>query len=76
MVNKAKSAIFFSANCTDEMKAATHDSSGIEVEALIEKYLGLPTAIGRSSESQFEHIVMQIKKLVNGWAPKLMSSAA
>ena len=76
MVNKAKSAIFFSVNCTEEMKVATHNSSGIEVEALIEKYLGLSTAISRSSESQSEHIVTQIRKLVNGWAPKLMSSAA
>uniref|UniRef100_A0A8R7RF30 Reverse transcriptase domain-containing protein n=1 Tax=Triticum urartu TaxID=4572 RepID=A0A8R7RF30_TRIUA len=75
-VNKTKSAIFFSTNCSDEMKVETHSNSGIGTEALIEKYLGLPTALGRSSDSQFEHVVVQIKKLVNGWAPKLMSSAA
>uniref|UniRef100_A0A8R7PBZ7 Reverse transcriptase domain-containing protein n=1 Tax=Triticum urartu TaxID=4572 RepID=A0A8R7PBZ7_TRIUA len=55
MVNRAKSAIFFSANCSDEMKAVVREQIEIETEALVEKYLGLPTAIGRSSDVQFEH---------------------
>ena len=29
-----------------------------------------------SSEDQFDHIVTSIRKLVTGWAPKLMNSAA
>jgi hypothetical protein len=42
---------------------------------LVEKYLGLPTAIGNSADDQFEHIVTTIKKLVAGWTPKLLNSA-
>jgi hypothetical protein len=57
------------------MKMQVH-SSGIAAEALVEKYLGLPTALGRSTDAQFEHIVSKIKKLVKGWCPKTMSSAA
>lgn len=56
MVNRNKSAVFFSANCTDETKGMVHVHTEIETEDLVEKYLGLPTAIGRSSDVQFEHI--------------------
>ena len=53
-----------------------HVNMEIETEALVEKYLGLPTAIGKSSDVQFEHIATNIRKLVNGYVPKLLSSAA
>ena len=54
----------FSANCMAEMKQKVHELSGIEVEALVEKYLGLPTALGRSIDNQFEHIVSPQKKKI------------
>jgi hypothetical protein len=76
LVNKAKSAIFFSKNCSEEMKEAMHRGLDIESEALMEKYLRLPTALGRSSSEFFEHLPTTIKKLVNGWCPKKLSSAA
>jgi hypothetical protein len=47
----------------------------IPTETLVEKYLGLPTALGRSTDDQFEHIVASVKKLVAGWAPRLLNSA-
>uniref|UniRef100_A0A8R7R6G8 Reverse transcriptase domain-containing protein n=1 Tax=Triticum urartu TaxID=4572 RepID=A0A8R7R6G8_TRIUA len=75
MVNKQKSAIFFSGNSDDNMKAAIHQGTEITVEALVEKYLGLPTALGRSTDENFQHILATIKRLVAGWAPKLLSSA-
>lgn len=40
MVNIAKSAIFFSANCNDDMKEEIKQSTGIGTKALCEKYLG------------------------------------
>jgi hypothetical protein len=58
------------------MKHEIHDISGISVEALVEKYLGLPTALGRAADDQFEHIIAKIKKLVNGYAAKNLSGAA
>jgi hypothetical protein len=68
--------VFFSSNCTDEMKVEVHTLSGIEAEALVEKYLGLPTALGRSTDEQFEHIIARLKKLVNSYASMKMSGAA
>jgi hypothetical protein len=46
MVNKQKSAIFFSANADDYMKRPVHQGTEIPTEAVVEKYLGLPTALG------------------------------
>jgi predicted transcriptional regulator len=57
------------------MKLAVHQSTDIPTEALVEKYLGLPTALGRSTDDQFEHIVARIKKLVNGLATRKLSGA-
>jgi hypothetical protein len=53
-----------------------HAASGISTKAKIEKYLDLPTSLGRSTDEEFEHILTRIKKLLRGWAPKTMSSAA
>lgn len=75
LVNRSKSAIFFSSNCVDDIKQRVHDVSGIATEALMEKYLGLPTALGKSTDSQFEGIVSSIKKLCNGWTPQMLNSA-
>lgn len=50
MVNKQKAAVFFSANSDMEMKQIVRASLMIEKEALGEKYLGLPTAVGQATE--------------------------
>jgi hypothetical protein len=67
MVNMSKSAIFFSANCDDSVKDKVKQSLCIHTEALREKYLGLPTAVGRSSKEAFEPIPGKIRGFINGW---------
>lgn len=48
----------------------------IDHEALVEKYLVLPTALARSIDAEFEHVMTKIKKkLVNGGIPRMLSSA-
>ena len=49
-----------------------HEGFGIATEALTEKYLGLPTALGRSTDELFEGIVTSIKKLCKGWSPQCL----
>lgn len=44
MINREKSAIFFSKNCSHEMKEVVRVLD-IHKEALVEKYLGLPTEV-------------------------------
>jgi hypothetical protein len=56
----------------EEMKLTTC----ITTEALGEKYLGLPTAVGHSTTEAFELIPAKIRGLVGGWSEKCLSSAA
>jgi hypothetical protein len=67
MVNMSKSAIFFSANCDDSVKNTVKQRLGIHSEALREKYLGLPTTVGKSSKEAFEPIPGKIRGLINSW---------
>ena len=76
LVNMAKSAICFSDNCDDTEKERVKNVTGIQNEALCEKYLGLPTAVGRSTKESFEAIPTKIRGLMNGWGEKQLSCAA
>jgi hypothetical protein len=53
-VNLQKSSVFFGKGCIEEQKAAVKQVIGIESEALSERYLGLPTIVGRSKEGCFK----------------------
>ena len=51
-------------------------TTGITIEALGEKYLGLPTTVGQSTTEAFEPILAKIWGLVGGWSEKLLSGVA
>ena len=68
LVNWDKSIVFFSSNCSDEMKTWTRHGLHIEKEALTERYLGLPTAVGWSSTDAFEYIPARIRSLIGTWS--------
>lgn len=67
LVNKEKSVVFFSGNCCDEDKAEVREVMQIQTEALVEKYLGLPTTLGTSTKEAFEYMPTRLKKLVGTW---------
>lgn len=73
MVNVNKSAIFFSANCLDQAKEEMKLAIGIEH---CEKYLGLPSALGRSTKEAFEPIPGKIRGLMGGLSKRQLSYAA
>ena len=75
LVNRDKSAVFFSSNCTDQMKAEIRQGLQIEQEALAEKYLGLPTAVGHSTSQVFEYLPTRIRNLVGTWSGRDASCA-
>ena len=56
MVNRDKSAIFFSSNYKEEDEKEVFECLKITKEALEERYLGLPIALGRSTTEAFESI--------------------
>ena len=55
LVNKNKSAIFFSSNCQQDCKFEVQESLQIPNEALAERYLGLPTAAQRGAADAFNY---------------------
>jgi hypothetical protein len=66
-VNRDKSSIFFGKGCRVERKEELKAAIGIGCEALSEKYLGLPTVVGRSKEGAFKHLPEQSWSKVHGW---------
>jgi hypothetical protein len=48
---------------------------GIEVEAFNERYLGLPTAIGRLTSGTFDHLGERIRSKLQGGSERLVSCA-
>jgi hypothetical protein len=48
----------------------------VEREALFEKYLGLPTASGRLTDKQFDHVVDGSRSKVQGHSENVMSFSA
>jgi hypothetical protein len=65
LVNYDKSAIFFSKNCSQDMKQEVSQGLNIQKEALAERYLGLPTEVGRSG--LFEYLLAQVIGKIESW---------
>jgi hypothetical protein len=74
--NKMKSSVYCSPNCSAQSRAAVQGTLQIDREALSEKYLGLPTASGRITEEQFEHLVEKSRSKAQGWSEKKLACAA
>ena len=75
LVNRDKSSVFFSRNCTDGMKNEVRETLAIENEALAEKYLGLPTTLGRAIKGAFVTMPNRINGLIRGWRCREASCA-
>jgi hypothetical protein len=74
LINRDKSVVFFSNN-TDDMNLVVENTLQVHNEALAEKYLGLPTAVGRSTKEAFEYMPTKIKALVGSWSGREASCA-
>jgi hypothetical protein len=57
------------------MKNEVRQVLNIESEALAEKYLGLPTAKGRSTTEAFEFMPTRIRKMIGTWSGREASCA-
>jgi hypothetical protein len=66
-VNMQKSSIYFGKGCPGATKEQLKDVIGITSEALSEKYLGLPTVVGRSKEGAFQYLPDRSWSKVRGW---------
>jgi hypothetical protein len=66
-INKQKSSILFGKGYNADMKRGLKETIGISFEALSEKYLGLPTAVGCSKEGSFKNLPERSWGKVHGW---------
>jgi hypothetical protein len=74
-VNMLKSSIFFRKGCPNNAKAELKDVIGIQCEALSERYLGLPTVVGRSKSGAFKHLPDRSRAKVSGMKGQGLSKA-
>lgn len=74
-INRDKSAIFFSPNTLSSTKSLITSTLQVRIVVLSEKYLGLPTDVGRSKISSFKSLSARVWKRLQGWKGKLLSRA-
>ena len=73
-INVDKSSIFFSKGVADSAKVAVKNILDVHNESLTEKYLGLPSDVGRAKEGSFKYLKDRIWKRVQGWMEKCLSA--
>jgi hypothetical protein len=74
-LNKDKTSLFFSRNTREERKREISQLSGLQFTRSYDKYLGLPTFIGKSRVQAFKEIKDRVWNCINNWKVKFLSQA-
>jgi hypothetical protein len=72
-INMDKSSIFISKGCSGDLKESIKGILEVQRETLNEKYLGMPSDVGRSKSGAFKYLKDQVWKKVLGWMEQLLS---
>ena len=72
--NYKKSSMFFSQNTEEDQATAIKDIFQLQVVSRHEKYLGLPSMVGRKSRSFFNDVKLRVLNKIQGWQHKFFSS--
>ena len=72
-INKNKIAIFFSNATSETVKQDIKIAMGLQEITKYEKYLGLPSLVGRRKKESFNYIKEKIWQNLQGWEGKLLS---
>ncbi|KAH9698518.1 reverse transcriptase domain-containing protein [Citrus sinensis] len=72
--NYQKSSMFFSQNTEKDRATAIKDIFQLQVVSRHEKYLGLPSMVGRKSKSFFNDVKLRVLNKIQGWQHKFFSS--
>ncbi|XP_071680070.1 uncharacterized protein [Lolium perenne] len=73
-INLDKSSIFFSKKCPVTIKQELKDILNVQNETLSEKYLGMPSNVGRSTSGAFKFLKDRIWKRIQGWIEQCLSA--
>jgi len=74
-LNAAKTSVFFSRNTGNDFREWVRSTAGLSVVQGFEKYLGLPTMVGRSKTRTFASLVSKVRKKLEGWKERFLSQA-
>jgi hypothetical protein len=72
-INMDKSSIFFSKGCPAVLKESIKNTLEVQRETLNEKYLGLPSNMGKSKSGAFKYLKDKVWKKVLGWMEQFLS---
>ncbi|XP_057419184.1 uncharacterized mitochondrial protein AtMg00310-like [Lotus japonicus] len=75
LVNLDKSEVMFSQNVPDNQKVMIRERMCVKAVATHDKYLGLPTIIGKSKKQVFERVQERMWKKLKGWKEQTLSRA-
>lgn len=74
-VNYTKSGIFYSFNVSSNNRLLLFSIIVIDTPLYTDKYIGLPSLVGRSKKVVFKHLKDWIWKNIHGWRGKRLSKA-
>ena len=66
--------MFFSQNTEEDRATAIKDIFQLQVVSRHEKYLGLPSMVGRKSKSFFNDVKLRVLNKIQGWQHKFFLS--
>ncbi|XP_057432075.1 uncharacterized protein LOC130724818 [Lotus japonicus] len=75
LVNMDKSEISFSRNVISTVKVLIQERMGVKAVEIHDKYLGLPTVIGRSKKAIFARVQERVWRKLQDWKGKTLSKA-
>ena len=74
-INLDKSSVFFGSHCDVLIKNRVKNSLGVQSEILNDKYLGMPTSVGRSPKVTFNFLYDMVWKRLNFVTDRPLSRA-
>ena len=74
-LNRAKTSLFFSSNTSRDVQEEIKNWFGAQIIKQHEKYLGLPSLVGKNKRTTFNAIKEKLGKVLAGWKEKLLSKA-
>lgn len=74
-MNRAKTSLFFSSNKPDDIQDEIKNRFGAQVIRQHEKYLGLPSLVGRNKQNTFNDFKEKLGKKLASWKEKLFCKA-
>jgi hypothetical protein len=72
-VNRSKSSIHFGKGCSEQIREEIKFLLEVTNETLSEKYLGMPSDVGKSVNKAFKYIKDRVWKNILGWIEQILS---